>query len=74
MNAVKFVPGQKGLVACATDEREIVLWNSALSNSPTAWQELSAADLKVAKSRAFVESFTSQLSTILIFPKMAKRW
>ncbi len=64
MNAVKFVPGQKGLVACATDEREIVLWNSALSNSPTAWQELSAADLKVAKSRAFVESLVVHESVV----------
>ena len=64
LNAVKFVPGQKGMVACASDEREIVFWDSATSNNPDSWQELSAEDLKVAKSRGFLDSLVVHESVV----------
>jgi WD40 repeat protein/serine/threonine protein kinase/heme exporter protein D len=64
LRAAKFVPDGKGLVACATNDREIVFWNSDLSNDPLLWQELSAEQLEDAKSRGFVESLVVHESAV----------
>ncbi len=63
-HAVKFVPRQKGLVACAANDREVVFWNSAISNSPSVWQELDSEQLKAAKSSGFVDSLVAHESIV----------
>jgi len=62
--AVKFLPDAGGLVACATDNREIVFWNSSISNSPRTWQNLSPAELLTAKSKCFVDSLITHESIV----------
>ena len=64
LRAVAFHPGVKGLVACATANREVVFWDAAKPNNPLEWQKLEPASLKRAKTSAFSGSIVAHKSSV----------
>ena len=64
LRAVAFHPGVKGLVACATANREVVFWDASKPNDPLKWQKLGPASLKRVKTSAFSGSLVTHKSSV----------
>ena len=64
LRSVAFHPGVKGLVACATADREVVFWDASKPNDPMKWQKLEPASLKRAKASAFSGSIVVHESSV----------